>query len=310
MAFTDMGISLLVRLFSERTPFAGGSPYSAMSHHVRQLQAQVGSGSRVLEFEPYLAARGVGEIRMDPALPCDGCVEPIGRSYEEGFRLVLKRASAPTRMRFTIAHEICHTFFYEVVPELKFAPHETDSLEERLCNVGAAELLIPADDLHAQASRLAPSLLALEELARDYAVSMEAMALRLRVLRLWESEISFWHRKTGGSFVLDRIYGSRADWTWVDQTPLQKAWQAGRSEVVQGRTFVDCEDGQHRYWAKRVNFQAKRHGDGIVVLWSGGPFVSAKKDLPLFRRRRRSVQQPTPGHMQRKTVCAKSRGAS
>lgn len=296
MASTDMGISPLVRLFAERTPLAGGRPYAAISHHVRELQARVGGGSRVIQFEPYLAARRVGEIRMDPGLQCDGCVEPKGRSYEEGFRLVLKRASAPPRMRFTIAHEICHTFFYEVVPELKFAPHETDSFEERLCNSGAAELLIPADDLHARASKLAPSLLALEELAQGYAVSLEAMALRLRALRLWESEISFWHRKTGGCFVLDRIYGSRADWSWVDQTPLQRGWETGRSELVQGRAFLDHEDGQHRHWAKCVNFQAKKHGDGIVVLWSSGPFVRAKKDLPLFRRRR-SVKQPTPGKM-------------
>ena len=47
------------------------------------------------------------------------------------------------RMRFTIAHELCHTYFYELVPELKFCDHGPNDEEEAICNQGAAALLIP-----------------------------------------------------------------------------------------------------------------------------------------------------------------------
>jgi Zn-dependent peptidase ImmA (M78 family) len=40
---------------------------------------------------------------------------------------VLDGATPTVRQRFTIAHEICHTFFYEIVPELKFKPHSEPS---------------------------------------------------------------------------------------------------------------------------------------------------------------------------------------
>jgi hypothetical protein len=82
----------------------------------------------------------VCETEVVPDLPCDGLIEPIGTTYSAGFRMRLKKNAADVRLRFTIAHELCHTFFYELVPEFKFVAHESDDSEERLCNWGAASL--------------------------------------------------------------------------------------------------------------------------------------------------------------------------
>jgi len=77
-----------------------------------------------------------------------------------------------------VAHEICHTFFYEIVPELKFTPHPTDSFEEALCNHGAAAFADAAEDVLAHVSVRDVSLATLEELSQRYAVSIEAAFLR------------------------------------------------------------------------------------------------------------------------------------
>jgi len=73
----------------------------------------------------------------------DGSLEPLGKGFDQGFKLTLNARSPKNRVRFTQAHELCHTFFYQYVPEIKFRPHLEDPGEEQLCNFGAAELLMP-----------------------------------------------------------------------------------------------------------------------------------------------------------------------
>ena len=76
--------------------------------------------------------------------------------------MLVNKKHPQTRVRFTIAHEICHTFFYEIVPELKFVSHPTDPAEERLCNAGAAALLMPNYDVVRATRKVTPSIVALE----------------------------------------------------------------------------------------------------------------------------------------------------
>src|SRR5207244_255073 len=98
-----------------------------------------------------------------------------GKNYAAGFVMGVRNDVALARQRFTIAHEVCHTFFYEHVPEVKFEPHATDAHEERLCDFGAACLLMPADSLCADAKHRSVSVANLDELAKLYHVSRKAM---------------------------------------------------------------------------------------------------------------------------------------
>jgi Zn-dependent peptidase ImmA (M78 family) len=52
-------------------------------------------------------------------LNCDGLIEPLGKTFADGFRIKLNKTTPPVRSRFTLVHEICHTFFYQLVPEIK-----------------------------------------------------------------------------------------------------------------------------------------------------------------------------------------------
>src|SRR5258708_924799 len=176
----------LVRLFVERSGIGQSrrSPEQVMATLVEGLH-----GRRVQNQEQRLQRalkdRNVKTIDVVPGLNGDGMLEPVGSTFKDGFRMQLKRGVSGGRMRFTMAHEVCHTFFYELVPEIKFRPHETDRAEERLCNVGAAALLIPARSLRAQAKKLPICLWSLDQLAQDYSRSPPAMFLRLKALGLW-----------------------------------------------------------------------------------------------------------------------------
>ena len=270
----------LVEMFADRAGTTGLSARQVMENLVERLRKECASAS-ALSLERYFPARNIFEKRIDPVITCDGYIEPIGEEFAQGFRLVLNGNGPSTRQRFTIAHEICHTFFYELVPDLKFRPHQTDACEEALCNQGAAALLMPGEDVVAQAKPRDVSLATLEDLARRYEVSLETAFLRLRDLRLWDCEMSVWHRMVSGEFVVDRIHGwLKADWRWADSSVPARAW-LGKSPIT-GHSFVYCEASNGYSTAKPVYYQIKRRGESLVALWGRRRLGHAKRKWTLF----------------------------
>lgn len=253
-----------------------------MEELVERLRRDAGVAS-ALSLDRYLKARNVLEKLADSGIGCDGYIEPIGASFTDGFRLVVNDAAPLVRQRFTMAHEICHTFFYEIVPEIKFSPHDTDSLEEALCNHGAAALLMPAKDVLSYVKARDVSLGTLEELSQRYAVSMEAAFLRMRALRLWNCEMTVWHRLITGEFVLDRIHGwLKVDWRWADSSIPDKAWSRPNSSPVSGRSFVYFERPDGYSVAEPVYYQTKRRGDSLVAVWGPKRLGTVKRPGSLF----------------------------
>jgi hypothetical protein len=122
----------------------------------------------------------------------------------------------------------------------------------------------------------------LDALAANYGVSLATIALRLRSLDIWRSELSLWRRMTNGRFALDRLYGGRQrDWEWEDEAVLQEAWRSTRP--LYGSTFLSYEDsaGSRRY--RPVTYQLRRHPQGVLALWGAEPSTSNRRHrLPLF----------------------------
>ena len=249
---------------------------------VGDLRGPSKHGVLAAEVNDFFTKRRILEASVVSGLSSDGYIEPLGRSFADGFRMVLRGGSARTRNRFTIAHELCHTFFYELVPELKYGSKGPDPEEERLCNLGAGELLMPAKPLKRHARKCAVSIDSLEELAEIYVVSPEAMLLRLRSLKLWNCELSYWRPRSSG-FSLDRIVGGRkVSWVWRDDSALRQAWHSHR-EVV-GRTYVELQSPNANPQLRFVCFQIVKRGDALMVLWAGAPFERKRQQLPLFER--------------------------
>ena len=125
-----------------------------------------------------------------------------------------------------------------------------------------------------------------------YYVSPEAMLLRLRSLRLWNCELSFW-RHTQDGFSLDRVVGGRrVNWAWPDDAPLQKAWRG--NQTVVGRTYLELRDSGGGLQLRSVCFQLIRRGNSIMALWSPKPIENARRSLPLFESQAKVKVPPVP----------------
>lgn len=113
-------------------------------------------------------------------------MEAAGSIHFDGGHFVvrLRRSDLPPRRRFTLAHEIVHTFFstdtrHRVDQEvMRFARDG----EEHLCDVGAAELLMPASLFGAECPEV-PTIDDVMQLAERFDTSIEAAAIRVTTLR-------------------------------------------------------------------------------------------------------------------------------
>jgi Zn-dependent peptidase ImmA (M78 family) len=275
-------VSRLIRLFADRVSGPGSDPRFCLKKLIVSLRRQVDCTETSL-LEKARAARRILRTEYRGAWDRDGILEPLGTSFSDGFKLSLNAKAPHTRMRFTEAHEICHTYLYEYVPEIKFYPHVDDPHEERLCNFGAAELLMPERSLRLRAKRSVESVDSLLELAAEYSVSPEAMISRLRALQLWAGELYIWNWERSGAFVLSRVVGSKSlPWRWSDERIPERAWA---NERCFGHTYLQCEIEPGLRQFKSISFDAKRHGSSLMVLCGARPQRrgnSKNSSLPLF----------------------------
>ncbi len=131
-------------------------------------------------FDPFVLAEHL-RIKVVPNIEVlDARTVPIG----SGRMQIEYNPSRPrARVRYSIAHEIAHTFFPDAAQQVRnrMARHEVDSTEwelEMLCNLGAAELLMPTGSLADFESRKV-SIEDVLVLRRRFEVSTESILLRL-----------------------------------------------------------------------------------------------------------------------------------
>lgn len=124
------------------------------------------------------------------------------------------------RIRFSIAHELAHTLFPDCRDQIRNRVARTEMRGdewqlEMLCNLGAAEFLMPAGSMMELQEQL-PTIDALLELRERYGVSMEAVSLRLHKLTHHRCCVFAASRKeTGpesGRYQLDYILPTK-DWS-------------------------------------------------------------------------------------------------
>jgi hypothetical protein len=273
------GSSHLIERFIQQCGLGDLSPEQAIRTLASSLAAKAAG-----DLDALLPIRNIDrDVGFAEELPCDGMIEPKGHTYKDGFIMRLRRGQGDRRLRFTKAHEICHTFFYELAPELKFRAHGTDPVEERLCNIGAEELLMPLASVTTEACLMPVSIESLMVLAKRFDVSASAMLVRLRQARLWRCELAYWHRMLDGSFVLDRKTGGRkANWQ-MDSSILNTVWDNHGGKRQSGVTFIYFEQGGLSA-AERVYYQAKRHGASVVTLLCKREFPGRRQDIPLLFR--------------------------
>jgi hypothetical protein len=134
-------------------------------------------------FDPHVLASFRG-IRLSPDRLAPGhdafIIPRDGRKLE----IVFDIARPATRQNFSICHEISHTLFpdgYEMIRNRyerrdKFDP---DQEVEHLCDVGAAEILLPEGEFRADVDRYGFGLASVVPLRERYAASREAVIRRM-----------------------------------------------------------------------------------------------------------------------------------
>ena len=161
-------------------------------------------------------------------------------------------------MHYSIAHEIAHTFFPDCGETVHFrldrskAPADEWQLEA-LCNVGAAEILMP----QAKLGDLGTVDLGIErvlELREQYAVSTEAVLLRLVELARFEGGIFASSRaeegRRAGQYRLDYLVPSagwtgRASGVWLPRETVLRECTGIGFTATGTETWPRLEDAVH-----------------------------------------------------------------
>lgn len=195
-------------------------PVTAIAEYARRVALKaVDDGWNGPPFDPFDLAERLG-IQVVPRddLP-DARIIPIGSRKA---RIEFNPTRPRGRLRYSIAHEIAHTFFSDWAETIRNrSPKEYDSDSwqlEMLCNVAAAELLMPIGTFEEVRQELV-SVDRLMKLRKEYDVSTEAMFLR--VVRLTEQPcMVFAAARTedapGAPYRIDYAMPSR---TWSRQLP-------------------------------------------------------------------------------------------
>jgi hypothetical protein len=133
-----------------------------------------------------------------------------------GFSIVVSTRISGTHARFVIAHEICHTFFYDLSktpPVLGFEKtSENQEVLEGLCSEGARHILMPDKEFREWCSKISfPNGKAILGGMNKFLVSAELLIRRLREFhqRKWSVGFIFISYKLHHGvreFTVDKVY--------------------------------------------------------------------------------------------------------
>jgi len=155
---------------------------------VRNSLQRCFEGTAVVPVDVWSLARGCG-IEFGPELPATSRDQAELMPKPNGFIVRTRSGVGEPRLRFTIAHEIGHTLFFDGVRHrIGIQSKQEFRAEETICERFASALLMPAE----QATRSAMSisgdsawdlLSRFDALGKWFNVSLPAVAMRFAVLR-------------------------------------------------------------------------------------------------------------------------------
>lgn len=181
-----------------RRPLVPPEYVQAVRRAVAQLLDRAGITTPPVEVNRLALCQDVIEIRESHLGTTDAHLTPS----ETGFVVEVSAFASPQRKRFSIAHEIAHTFFNPVTRTYRRSglavtvarERPEIVIEESLCDIAAAEMLMPEHLFREAAMRERPSIAAVQGLASLFDTSLEATALRYAVLSPEPVQVTAWKR--------------------------------------------------------------------------------------------------------------------
>jgi hypothetical protein len=191
------------------------------------LALSAGSKEFPIALKKVAESRKIKEVVFRPLL-IDACIggeddgftvyvgcetERIEDSYRRWNDVRDGGRSLRVRTRFTIAHEICHTFFFGIEGKgprryIDVKHHGALKSMERACDKAAARILLPEPLLRAEMGRIdildAQGFVSLRE---KTAVSVECLLLRIKESSVWSRDFGAiaYVRKHNGEFLIERL---------------------------------------------------------------------------------------------------------
>jgi Zn-dependent peptidase ImmA (M78 family) len=182
-----------------------GDPYlnaEFVKQQARKLIESSGMEKPPFSIERLAMLQGIKKIIRTDLGRLDGLLIKL----EEGYLIKLNSMRPSCRQNFSCAHEIIHTFFDDPKIALRQRPRIDSSIsvtcrerEEVLCDIGAAELLMPEPIFQRYASYYSSCSSALQPLARSFGVSIQAVAIRLTEVKKEPYIAICWNFREGPS---------------------------------------------------------------------------------------------------------------
>lgn len=173
----------VVALIKEKA-LPGETPQAVIRRLARQMVAEAREqGWEGVPFDPEILA----ELQGIEVKPASGDIRAEARLMplpDQRLQIEYAPEAPETRRRFSICHEIAHTFFpdcFERVQHRRNAEYfdPVHAELEQLCHIGAGELLMPLTEFETAANGRIPSMRGAEELGRVFNASQEAALRRL-----------------------------------------------------------------------------------------------------------------------------------
>lgn len=166
----------------------------AMIGRARQLLDEVQVEMPPVDLRMVSSFRGVRDIQSVPMLSA-GRLVPAGG----GFIIQVNRDHSPGRQRFSAAHEIGHILLPDyqrhpsLIDDMQTGTYDESREAEYLCDLAAAELLMPMKLFAPAAMEAGFGLDAASQLATAFQASREAAVIRLVQTGLWPCAVAVWH---------------------------------------------------------------------------------------------------------------------
>jgi hypothetical protein len=162
---------------------------TAISGVVQDLLAKTNQANPPVALKPIASLRAIARTIYSARIAGLGRLDPTS----EGFVVLLERNWHWLKRREWWAHEIAHTFFYDIAPRPPRRLIPTAEEEELICDLLAREFLIPSAFLNcSDTTPRSPSFLELRRLCKLFQTTTSTMSLRLiSDLKIWNAIVLF-----------------------------------------------------------------------------------------------------------------------
>lgn len=245
----------------------GQTPEHLLIERSRQLVLKgINSQWKGPAFDPIQLAHLLGiKTKHVQEIEAEAQIVPLSGQFELQFR----RDVSDKRLNFTFCHEIAHTLFPDCANMIHYRNTHRSSFDpdrevEYLCDIGAAEILMPSPYFENDLRDIGVSLLSVNSLSERYQASREAIIRRIPSTNLGVCAVvylSFGYRKEELKRLRNpqlpfeegviskpipklRITKVHASQNFDVFLPFRKSIPDNSSiyQVVQGQEYISCEE--------------------------------------------------------------------